>query len=62
MTWPGGTVPLERFNIVPNGLTLPAAPNQPQSGWWWNPEESGRGFFMEWQNGWLDVAGRQPDV
>jgi hypothetical protein len=61
MTWPGGTVPLERFNIVPNGLTLPAAPNQPQSGWWWNPEESGRGFFMEWQNGWLDVAGYMYD-
>src|SRR5262249_13367565 len=23
MTWPGGSVAIERFNIVPNGLTLP---------------------------------------
>jgi len=23
----------------------------PQTGWWWNPAESGRGFFVESQNG-----------
>jgi len=23
----------------------------PQPGWWWNPNESGRGFFVESQNG-----------
>ena len=61
LLWPGGSVPIERFNIIPNGLTLPAAPNQPENGWWWNEAESGRGFFMEWQNGWLDLAGYMYD-
>ena len=56
MIWPGGAVPIERFNIVPNGLAAAPKENQPESGWWWNPEESGRGFFMEWQNGTIDLA------
>jgi hypothetical protein len=55
MVWPGGVVPIQRqdFNNVN------AAPQQgvPESGWWWNPAESGRGFFLEWQNGILDMAG-----
>jgi alpha-tubulin suppressor-like RCC1 family protein len=57
MQWPGGDVPIQRFEIIPNGLTLPPKASQPESGWWWNPDESGRGFFMEWQGDWLDVAG-----
>ncbi len=57
MQWPGGEVPIQRFEIIPNGLTLPPQASQPESGWWWNPDESGRGFFMEWQGDWLDVAG-----
>lgn len=61
LVWPGGTVPIQRFNIVPNGLTLPPVAGQPESGWWWNEQESGRGFFMEWQNGTLDIAGYMYD-
>jgi hypothetical protein len=61
MVWPGGSVPIERFNIVPNGLNLPAQNNQPESGWWWNPSESGRGFFLEWQGGELFMAGYMYD-
>ena len=61
LVWPGGTVPIQRFNIVQNGLNLPAVAGQPESGWWWNEQESGRGFFMEWQNGWLDIAGYMYD-
>ncbi|APV51909.1 hypothetical protein BWI17_20875 [Betaproteobacteria bacterium GR16-43] len=57
MVWPGGPIGIERMNIVPNGLTAPPQDNIPESGWWWNPEESGRGFFIEWQNGWVDMAG-----
>jgi alpha-tubulin suppressor-like RCC1 family protein len=57
MQWPGGDVPIQRFEIIPNGLTLPPKASQPESGWWWNPDESGRGFFMEWQGDWLDIAG-----
>ena len=28
-----------------------AAVAAPQAGWWWNPAESGRGFFIESQGG-----------
>jgi alpha-tubulin suppressor-like RCC1 family protein len=61
LVWPGGTVPIQRFNIITNGLNLPAVAGQPESGWWWNEQEDGRGFFMEWQNGWLDIAGYMYD-
>ena len=33
----------------------------PESGWWWNPDESGRGFFIEWQKGYADIAGYMYD-
>ena len=58
---PGETLAIERFNIVPNGLTLVAGTNQPESGWWWNPAESGRGFFLEWQGSQLFMAGYMYD-
>ena len=61
MVWPGGTVPIERFNIVPNGLNTAPLPSQPENGWWWNADEAGRGFFLEWQGGTLDIAGYMYD-
>ena len=61
MVWPGGTVPLQRFNIVPNGLGMQPVGGQPESGWWWNENEPGRGFFLEFQGGWLDIAGYMYD-
>jgi hypothetical protein len=61
IVWPGGTVPIQRFNIVPNGLTALPCPAMPESGWWWNEQRPGRGFFMEWQNGTLDIAGYMYD-
>ena len=33
-----------------------AALAAPQVGWWWNPSESGRGFFVESQNGVTFIA------
>lgn len=51
MVWPGGAIPIERFNIIPNGLATAPPANRPENGWWWNPAESGRGFFIEWQDG-----------
>jgi hypothetical protein len=62
LTWPGGTIAIERFNIVPNGLSLGPRAGQPESGWWWNPDESGRGFFLEWQGGQLFMAGYMYDA
>ena len=56
LIWPGGTIPIERFNIVPNGIALAPLANQPEGGWWWNPAESGRGFFLEWQGNTLFMA------
>ncbi len=61
MIWPGGSVPIERQPFVPGSLALKALPNQPESGWWWNPQESGRGFFIEWQGGKADIAGYMYD-
>jgi hypothetical protein len=61
MIWPGGTVAIERQASVPNGLALPPQQGLPESGWWWNPQESGRGFFMEWQGGSVNIAGYMYD-
>ena len=44
---------------VPGGLAGPPLAGQPENGWWWNPAESGRGFFIEWQNG---QGGPQADL
>ena len=59
LVWPGGAVPIERFNIMPGGLASRPQAGQPENGWWWNPAESGRGFFIEWQNG---TGGPQADL
>jgi hypothetical protein len=61
MTWPGGAVPIERMNLVPNGLSAAPKAGQPENGWWWNPQESGRGFFIEWQGDFADLAGYMYD-
>jgi len=61
MSWPGGSVAIERQPIVPEGLDVPRQTGLPEGGWWWNPDESGRGFFIEWQNGWVDIAGYMYD-
>jgi hypothetical protein len=45
------SVAISRFPFVGNGLTnpLPADISLPETGWWWNPTESGRGLFFEIQ-------------
>jgi hypothetical protein len=35
---------------------VPAASAAPQSGWWWNPNESGRGFFIEIVDGFAYIG------
>ncbi|HUP31094.1 MAG TPA: hypothetical protein VM122_13030 [Usitatibacter sp.] len=62
LVWPGGTVPIERFNIVANGAAALPRANQPESGWWWNPAEDGRGFYIEWQDGNAFIAGYMYDA
>ncbi len=61
LTWPGGVIPIQRFDFGPGGAaaTQPAA--NPQTGWWWNPAESGRGFAVEVQGGAMFFAGYMYD-
>ena len=53
---------IQRYAIVPNGLSSPPTAAQPQTGWWWNPAEAGRGYFLEVQNGAVFFAGYMYDV
>ena len=62
MIWPGGATPIERLPFVPNGLTTPVPAGVPEAGWWWNSQESGRGFFVEWQNNNAHIAGYMYDA
>ena len=58
MTWPGGSVPLQRFDITQQGsINLPAPSLFPERGWWWNPAEGGRGFALEIQCDNMFIAG-----
>jgi hypothetical protein len=56
LTWPGGTIPIQRYEFTPGGLTSPPTGNQPQTGYWWNPAEGGRGYTVEVQNNIAFVA------
>jgi hypothetical protein len=57
LTWPGGTIPIQRFDIVPGGSTATQPATNPEPGYWWNPAEAGRGFTIEVQNGTMYLAG-----
>ncbi len=56
LTWPGGSIPIERF-IFSSGTPI----FQPETGWWWNEAESGRGFAVEIQGNTLFMAGYMYD-
>jgi hypothetical protein len=56
LTWPGGTMQIERqqFGEFPELVSIdpfiPSAPgSRPKTGWWWNPDESGSGYSIEIQ-------------
>jgi hypothetical protein len=61
LTWVGGTIPIERFNIVPGGLTAVEPETNPETGWWWDPSQSGRGFAIEVQEENMYLAGYMYD-
>ncbi|MCU6432729.1 hypothetical protein LPB67_02920 [Undibacterium sp. Jales W-56] len=61
LTWPGGTIPIERFDIVPSGASSVSPAGSPETGWWWNASEGGRGFSVEIQNGTMFLAGYMYD-
>jgi len=57
IVWPGGMVP-----IVREIFDTTVAPFQPQSGWWWNPDESGSGYSIEVEGGTLFMVGFMYDA
>jgi hypothetical protein len=61
IVWPGGMEPIQRFDIIPGGSTSTQAATNPQTGWWFNSNESGRGFGIEVQQGSIWIAGYMYD-
>ncbi|MBI1778511.1 MAG: hypothetical protein HYR63_24495 [Proteobacteria bacterium] len=45
----GGPIAIQRYEFVSGGLTGGVAAAAPQTGWWWNANEPGRGYFIEVQ-------------
>jgi alpha-tubulin suppressor-like RCC1 family protein len=62
ITWPEGTIPIQRFDIISGGSSLTPLSGTPQAGWWWNPNEAGRGFSLEIQGGTMLIAGYMYDT
>src|SRR5271169_451257 len=62
LTWPEGAIPIERYPIVPGGLSGTPPAGSPVTGWYWNPAEGGRGYAFEVQNGTLLFAGFMYDA
>jgi len=52
VTWPGGTVPIERVTFDGREESLPIG-----TGWWWNEAEPGTGWSIELQGGTLFAVG-----
>ncbi len=40
---------LSRYEFVGGGVTIGRPSGAPETGWWWNASEPGRGYFMEVQ-------------
>lgn len=53
LAWAGISVPIERYDYTHGA----AAAFQPRTGWWWNPDESGRGLSIEVQGDRMFLAG-----
>jgi hypothetical protein len=66
MNWPGGTTSLVRFPFAGSsptgsGVVAPQA-GAPESGWWWNPDEPGRGYAIEFQGDRIFLCGFMYDA
>ena len=62
ITWPGGTVPIQRYDFGPGGAAGTQAAGTPETGWWWAPTEGGRGYAIEVQGGTMFLAGYMYDA
>lgn len=60
VTWPasiGSPDSIERYNIVSGGVAAGPGGAYPETGWYWNANEGGRGWFLEVQNGTMFLSG-----
>jgi hypothetical protein len=62
LTWPEGTIPIQRYDFGPGGAAATQPPGTPQTGWWWAPTEGGRGYSIEVQGNMLFLAGYMYDA
>ncbi|MBI1775268.1 MAG: hypothetical protein HYR63_07975 [Proteobacteria bacterium] len=62
LTWPGGSMAIQRFDIVAGGAAAGPAAGMPETGWWWNASEGGRGFFFEVQGTTMFLSGFMYDA
>jgi hypothetical protein len=61
LVWPDGTLAIQRFDFGPGGSEATEPATNPQTGYWWNPAEGGRGFTIEIQGGTMYLAGYMYD-
>jgi List-Bact-rpt repeat protein len=57
----GRTLPIQRFDFGAGGSGATQPAGNPQTGWWWNPAEGGRGFGIEIQGTTIYLAGYMYD-
>jgi hypothetical protein len=62
LNWPGGIISIQRFDVVQGGAAMTPAAGTPETGIWWNPNESGRGFALEIQNNTMFLGGYMYDA
>jgi subtilisin len=56
LTWPGGTIPIERFPIDDRSVASAPA-GAPETGWWWDESHQGTGWFFEVQGSRMFLVG-----
>jgi hypothetical protein len=61
LTWPGGKLALRHLDFVAANAGATPGATLAESGWWWSPEEPGRGFAIEIQGDTIFVAGYMYD-
>jgi Big-like domain-containing protein len=62
LTWPEGTIPIEKFDFGPGGSAATQPAGTPQPGWWLALTEPGRGYSIEIQGGVMFLAAYMYDA
>jgi serine protease len=61
LTWPGGTLAIQHLDFAAADAGATQGAGLPESGWWWSPQEPGRGYAIEIQGDTIFVAGYMYD-